>query len=137
MEKENNTSNNKNLKKIVKPLIQMKIEVPKQNNNQGKTKNDILKVLIYIYYYEKNAFNDKKTINFNNREKYYLIKSKWIKELKEYYEYQKISKILEKFKSENNNQINLDNLSDNNLLEKIKLYLQNSIVNLLSFLFYI
>jgi len=90
MEKENNTSNNKNLKKIVKPLIQMKIEVPKQNNNQGKTKNDILKVLIYIYYYEKNAFNDKKTINFNNREKYYLIKSKWIKELKEYYEYQKI-----------------------------------------------
>jgi len=39
---------------------------------------------------------------------------------------------LEKFKSGNNNQINLDNLSDNNLLEKIKLYLQNSIVNLLN-----
>ena len=136
MERENYTSNNKNQKRNVKPLIQMKIEIPKQSNIQSKTKDDILTVLIYIYYYEKNVLNNKKAINFNNKEKYYLIKSQWIKELKEYYEYQKISKSLYKFglenKKESNISINLDTLSDNNLLEKIKLYLNNSIVNLLN-----
>ena len=137
MEKEKNHSNNKVSKKgenKIKPLIQMKNEIQKQNEIKDNSKNDILKALIYIYYYEKNVLNVKKGINFNQKEKYYLIKSTWIKELKEYYDYKKISKNLDKFglnKNGNNIPINLDNLSENNHLEKIKVYLNNSIVNLL------
>ena len=135
MEREKNSSNNKIAKKDrnnIKPLIQMKIETQTQSNIQDNSKNDISKVLIYIYYYEKNDLNVKKGIKFNQKEKYYIIKSKWIKELKKYYDYQKISKHLDNFKSISKNKsiipINLNHLSDNNLLEEMKLYLnkQNS-----------
>jgi len=119
---ENYSNNKKNV-----PLIQMKIEPAIQRDIPDKSKKDILKVLIYIYYYEKNVLNDKKGINFNKKEKYYLIKSKWIKELKNYYDYQKISKYLDNFKLISKHKeiipINLNHLSDNNLLERIKLYL--------------
>ena len=139
MEAKNNPSNNKSIEKggnEIKPIIDNKIEDPKQSNIQDKSKNDILKVLIYIYYYEKNILNVKKGINFNDKEKFYLIKSKWIKELKNYYEYQKISKSLDKIRLKTENKsnflINLDNLSKNNLLEKIKLYINKNNANLLS-----
>ena len=109
------------------------IEEPTQICIQDKNKSNILTVLIYIYYYEKNIIYDNKGINFNQKEKYYLIKSKWIKELKKYYSYQKISQSLDKFNHNgSNNSINLNNLSNNNLLERIKLYLNKINGNLLN-----
>ena len=130
MKKEKGIPINTVRKRDVKPLIKMKIEEPIQNNIQDKSNIDIIKVIIYIYYYEKEMFNVKKGINFNNKDKYYLIKSAWIREFKNYYDYQKITKILDKFQS--NNQISLDNLSNNNTLERIKIFLNNFYVNLLS-----
>ena len=104
-----------------------------QNNIQENNKKDILLILIYLYYYEKNFLKDKKGINFNNKEKYYLIKSEWIKKLKEYYEYQKISKSLEEFRLEKKDEnINFGELSNNILLNRIKSYLKCCNINLLS-----
>ena len=117
-------------KRDEKPLNQMIIENPIQNKIQDNINNDIIKVLIYIYYYEKEIFNIGKGINVNKKDKYYLIKSKWIKEFKNYYDYQKISKFLDKY--QNNNQIYLEDLSNNNTLERIKIYLNNCNINLLS-----
>ena len=72
MKREKNTLINKIPKKDAKPIIQKNNEDSKQNNIQNKSKNDILKVLIYIYYYEKNILNIKSEISFNIKEKYYL-----------------------------------------------------------------
>jgi len=108
-------------------------------NNDSKTQNkiqDILKILIYLYYYEETILKDKKGINFNGKEKYYLIKSKWIKELKEYYEYQKISKSLDEFRLEKEDgssiPINFGDLKNNIVLYRIKLHLNYCNINLLS-----
>ena len=133
MNKEKDDSINRNLITDLKPLNNMQVEEQTQNCIQDKNKSNILTVLIYIYYYEKNIIYDNKGINFNQKEKYYLIKSKWIKELKKYYSYQKISQSLDKFNHNgSNNSINLNNLSNNNLLERIKLYLNKNNENLLS-----
>ena len=136
MKEENKKSINTISKTDKKSLIQMSFDEPKQINIQDKSKKDILRVLIYIYYYEKDVLNVTKGINFNEKEKYYLIKSTWINELKNYYEYQNISKSLDKFrlisKNRNNIPINLNRLSDNNLLENIKLYLNKFKVYLLN-----
>ena len=59
MKREKNTLINKIPKKDAKPIIQKNNEDSKQNNIQNKSKNNILKVLIYIYYYEKNILNIK------------------------------------------------------------------------------
>ena len=40
----------------IRPINRMKTEFPKESNIQNNNKNDILKVLIYIYYYEKKCF---------------------------------------------------------------------------------
>ena len=120
-------------KRDVKPLIQMKFEESKEIQNINK--KDILKVLIYIYYYEKNNLNIKNGISFNTKEKYYLIKPIWIKELKNYSDYQQISKILDTFRlpeNESNIQIGLDNLEKNNILNSIKMHLNNYNINLLN-----
>ena len=63
-------------------------------NNYGIKKiikQDILKILFYIYYLEEFLLtnNDLKQI-FNDYQNYYLINSNWMKELKEFYDYQKI-----------------------------------------------
>jgi len=136
MKEEKGVSFNIASKTDLKPLVQKQIVEPTQNNIQLKSKNNILLVLISIYNYEKNILNDNKGINFNQREKYYLIKSSWINELKKYYDYQKISKILDKFilstLNESNNSININNISNNIQLERIESYLNKNNVNLLS-----
>ena len=116
----------------VKPLNQNKNEDSKQNSIQNQSKKDILKVLIYIYYYEKNNLNIKNGISFNAKGKYYLINPIWIKELKNYYDYQNISKILDEFDKGSNIQISLGNLENNNILYRIKKYLNNCNINLLN-----
>jgi len=135
MKREKNTLINKIPKKDAKPIIQKNNEDSKQNDIQNKSKNDILKVLIYIYYYEKNILNIKSEISFNIKEKYYIINHIWINELKNYYNYQTISKILDRFSlTENgsNIQIDLSNLENNNILNKIKIYLNKCNINLLN-----
>ena len=134
MKEEKGVSFNIVSKTDLKPLIQKQIVEPTQNNIQIKSKYNILLVLISIYNYEKNILNGNKGINFNQREKYYLIKSSWINELKKYYDYQKISKSLDKLSTLNksNNSININNISNNYQLEKIESYLNKNNVNLLS-----
>jgi len=117
-----------------KPLFQKTIKDTGLNNIHHQKKNDILMILIYIYYYEKNELNIKKGISFKEKEKYYLIKSTWIRELKNYFDYQKISKILDEFKltKDGINIPSLNELENNNILERIKLYLNNSDKNILN-----
>ena len=71
-------------------------------NNYGIKKiikQDILKILFYIYYFEELLLtnNDLKQI-FNDYQNYYLINSNWMKELKEFYDYQKICNFISKIK---------------------------------------
>ena len=115
-------------------LFHRNIEDTASYNIHYKRKKDILIVLIYIYYYEKNILSIKKGISFKENEKYYLIKSTWIRELKKIFDYQKISKILDAFKfAQNGSNIpSLDNLEKNNILDSIKLHLQNSNINILN-----
>ena len=120
---------NKKISKEGENNIRPKTEFPKESNIQNNNKNDILKVLIYIYYYEKNVLNVENGIKFNRNEKYYLIKTTWIKEFKKYYDYNNISKYLDNYalisKNKKKIPINLNHLSDNKLLERIKIYLNN------------
>ena len=117
-----------------KSLFHVNTKDTASNNIHHKSKNDILMVLIYIYYYEKNILNIKKGISFNEKEKYYLIKSTWIKELKNHFDYQKISKKLDTFLlTQNENNIpSLDNLEKNKILESMKIHLNNSNINILN-----
>ena len=53
----------------------------------------VLKILIYIYYYE-NALSEE-NIFINSQEKFYLIKPNWLKEFKNYFFYSTIKDKLE------------------------------------------
>ena len=71
-------------------------------NNYGIKKiikQDILKILFYIYYFEELLLtnNELKQI-FNDYQNYYLINSNWMKKLKEFYDYQKICNFISKIK---------------------------------------
>ena len=54
-------------------------------NIKNDFKNDILKSLIYIFYYEKSS--DINENIFNVDQQYYLINPDWLKEFKKYYNY--------------------------------------------------
>ena len=70
-------------------------------NNQFINKNDeILKILIYIYYFEKSLLNKKEDI-FDENQEYYLINSEWFNELKKCYNYNKLNNSLNKYFSKN------------------------------------
>ena len=76
METEKSTSINKISKKDgnkITPLTQKIIDDPTKSHLQDNSKNDILKLLIYIYYYEKNVLNVEKGIKFNEKGTYYYI----------------------------------------------------------------
>ena len=48
------------------------------NKDLKESKNDdILKIIIYIYYYEISLLHDKKEDIFYEKKEYYLINSKW------------------------------------------------------------
>ena len=55
-------------------------------------KRDILKILISIFYYEKPS--DKNENIFNVYQQYYLISPEWLKEFKEFYNYQNLYELL-------------------------------------------
>ena len=68
--------------------------------NNNNFKRDILKILIYIFYYEKPT-NEKDNI-INIYLEYYLINLEWLKAFKEFYDYQNLYTLLKKDKKYNN-----------------------------------
>ena len=77
--------------------INNKDDTDYQYSEQNKYNELILKILIYIYYYEK-AFSEKKIVN-NNVEKYYLINHIWLDKFKNFYSYNNIKKHLQSIKN--------------------------------------
>ena len=71
----------------------------KNLNNNNNFKRDILKILIYIFYYEKSS--NKKDNIFNQYLQYYLINLEWLKAFKEFYNYQQLFTLLNKDKRYN------------------------------------
>ena len=65
---------------------------PSEKSNESI--NLILKFLIAIYYYEMTLTNKNKTSIINKNERSYLIYPEWIQNIKSYYNYDKIIKIL-------------------------------------------
>ena len=97
--------------------------------NNFNFKKDLLIFFIHIFFYEKSLPNKFDKI-FNENQKCYLINPEWLKNFKEYYNYQNLYNLLN-----NNNQYNnlyyydLDKQIDN----IIKISLKNDILNLKSY----
>lgn len=69
------------------------------NNNIQYDKDElikikILKIFIFIFYYEKILSTNNINNIFNTKEEYYLIDSEWIKKFKAHYSYDKIKDLL-------------------------------------------
>ena len=77
-----------------------RIEETNKFNPNSDLNEQLLKVLIYIYAYEKEL--SQKNV-FNNNEKYYLINQEWFKKFKEFYSYDIFKGNLEKLNQINNN----------------------------------
>ena len=93
-------------------------------NNHGIKKiikQDILKILFYIYYFEEFLLTniDLKKI-FNDYQTYFLINSNWMKELKEFYDYQKICNFIKQ-----NKNLKFLNINYNTLDGHIKMILKS------------
>ena len=101
-----------------------------ENNLQETFEKDILRVLISIYYYEKTELKNKKENIFKENENYYLIKSNWIINLKKYYNYQILSKLLDNYKKQlGQKEILLDFNNFEKYIYDIKLYLDENKFN--------
>ena len=79
-------------------------------------KKDIIKILIYIFYYLK-YLNDEKEKIFNESYYFYLINIDWFKAFLEYYDYSKIKQYLLNFsiKNQNINYMNLQQKKNNTI----------------------
>ena len=78
-------------------------------NEKDTFKKDLLKVFIYLFFYDK--FLSENNVNnlFYKQEKYYLINPNWLKDYKIYYNYDNLyNKLIEKYK--NNISINYNNI---------------------------
>ena len=65
-------------------------------NKRISNNNDflLLKIFIYIFYYEKNIQNNENENIFILYEEYYLINENWINLFKDYYKHKKVYKSL-------------------------------------------
>ena len=86
-----------------------------------QSKNDLLKIFISLFYYEKSLLSDKKENIFNEYQNYYLINSEWLNQYKENYNYSKLYDLLKK------NDKNYNKLYYHNLDKEI-----NNIINFYS-----
>ena len=89
--------------------------LPLDDNGESDDNRDnfeicIIKVFIYLFYYEKYLLNKKGNI-FNEREMYYLINPDWLEEYKQFYNYQKNENILQ-YINKDNPKIKYKNLED-------------------------
>ena len=97
-----------------------------KNKRLSNFDREILKVFIYIYYYEKIA--GERNI-FNNEEDFYLINPKWFKKFKEFYSYDKLKKRFDNLSKVYNYNILdygikfiLDTLSAENILRNVEIF---------------
>ena len=117
--------NNQNLKN------ENKISSKEQNDiniNEDKEsfKREILKILIYIFYYEKYISNNGVKIISDNQ-LYYLINKDWLVKYLEYYDYQILFEfLLNDSKYNKQNYTNIDRNMENNI-EKL---LKKNVINL-------
>ena len=110
-----------------KQTVNIKTQIPTEKiNKMSDFDREILKVFIYIYYYEKIA--GEKTI-FNNEEDFYLINPKWLKRFKEFYSYDKLKKRFDNLSKVYNYNILdygikfiLETLSAENLLRNVEIF---------------
>ena len=110
-----------------KQTVNIKTQIPTEKiNKMSDFDREILKVFIYIYYYEKIA--GEKTI-FNNEEDFYLINPKWLKRFKEFYSYDKLKKRFDNLSKVYNYNILdygikfiLDTLSAENILSNVEIF---------------
>ena len=86
-------------------------ENPKiQRNNFNFVNENILKILIYIFYYEK-YLSINKDNSFDENESYLLINPEWLEDYKDFYNYDELCKDLE-YISSNNKSIHYKNLNE-------------------------
>ena len=101
-----------------------------KNNRMPNYDKELLKVFIYIYFYEKITME--KNIFINNDEDFYLINPEWIEDFKKFYSYDKLEKKLKYFSTQYNyyNYYNIDkniefiidNLSKEDIFKNVKLF---------------
>ena len=88
--------------------------------NKGNHRQELLKLFIYIYFYENDL--SKKNIFLNiQEEEYYLINPDWMTKFKDFYSYDKFQKKLESMKLK----YNYDNIDTN--MDEIIASIQNEI----------
>ena len=95
-------------------------------NNQDDDLNDnifnkqLLKIFIYLFYYEKYLIDNKEKA-FDNYEKYYLINPQWLQNYKNYYNYENLYNFLETNKRKN--------IINYNNLEQYYEYIKDEVIN--------
>ena len=83
--------------KYNKYVIPFEKYIKKKNNSSNYLRRELLKIFIYIFYYEKALNKNKREFLFNNEEQYfYLIEPEWINKYKEYYHYNELYNLLSK-----------------------------------------
>ena len=104
-----NETNNKALNDFnFKRIEDTKNQIPAQRKNKTSIPDrDLLKIFIYIYYYEKIVLE--KNIFYNSDKDFYLINPGWISKFKEIFSCDKLEKKLELF----NGLYNYNNLDSN------------------------
>ena len=98
-----------------------------ENRSMFNFDREILKALIYIYFYEKIVMEE--NIFYNSDKDFYLINPEWIKNFKKFYNYDKLEKKLKSFSTQCNYH-NLDseiefiinNLSKENIFKNAEFF---------------
>jgi len=133
--KQNNSNNNiNNINSIknanTKSNEQKSNRIDEKNNSNSDNNNrDILKLFIYIFYYEKSLLVDNKDNIFDENKDYYLINPDWLNKYKEYYDYQKLYKCLNTRKINSKKiEVNYSNL-DKFINSILKIYSEKNLLN--------
>ena len=89
-------------------------------------KKELLKIFIYIFYYEKSLSSESKENAFNilsDNQNYFFISHQWLNEYKEYYNYKNLNDSLKLF-DQKNSKINYNNL-EKYISNIIEIYINN------------
>ena len=91
-----------------------------KNKSNESLKDEIQKLLILIFYYEKTVNSNKNKI-FSCKDTFYLVNPNWINDFKKHYNYQRFFDILNNYYKQNNgiNYFNVDSVI-NDIKSKIK-----------------